>query len=62
MLDLSDSNDDESNSQCLPPNPELTDFYELTQLKPMPRQPPPDEFLEFPDLKNLGPLIALGPV
>ncbi|KAK2722209.1 hypothetical protein QYM36_002685 [Artemia franciscana] len=35
MSDLSDSSDDETDSQYLPLNPELTDFYELTQLKPM---------------------------
>ncbi|KAK2708980.1 hypothetical protein QYM36_014568 [Artemia franciscana] len=35
MLDLSDSGDDESNSQYLLLNPELTNFYELTQLEPM---------------------------
>ncbi|KAK2725592.1 hypothetical protein QYM36_000181 [Artemia franciscana] len=35
ILDLSDSGDDESDSQYLPLNPELTDFYELTQLEPI---------------------------
>ncbi|KAK2717833.1 hypothetical protein QYM36_006589, partial [Artemia franciscana] len=35
MLDLSDPGDDESDSQYLPLNPELTDFYELTQLEPI---------------------------
>ncbi|KAK2701300.1 hypothetical protein QYM36_020037 [Artemia franciscana] len=35
MLDLSDYGDDESDSQYLPLNPELTDFYELTLLGPI---------------------------
>jgi len=35
MLDLSDYGDGESDSHYLPLNPELTDFYELTQLGPI---------------------------
>ncbi|KAK2718487.1 hypothetical protein QYM36_005721 [Artemia franciscana] len=35
MLDLSDYSDEESDSQYLQLNPELTDFYELTQLGPI---------------------------
>ncbi|KAK2704932.1 hypothetical protein QYM36_017098 [Artemia franciscana] len=35
MSDLSDSGDDESDSQYLLLNSELTDFYDLTQLEPM---------------------------
>ncbi|KAK2705861.1 hypothetical protein QYM36_016017 [Artemia franciscana] len=35
MLDLSDYGDDESDSQYLPLNPELTNFYDLTLLGPI---------------------------
>ena len=55
MSDLSDSDNDESDSQCLPPNPKLTDFYELTQLEPMRDSPPSNNFLESHDLEEPGP-------
>ncbi|KAK2702084.1 hypothetical protein QYM36_019303 [Artemia franciscana] len=35
MLDVSDNGDDESDSQYLPLNPELTNFYDLTLLGPI---------------------------
>ncbi|KAK2719303.1 hypothetical protein QYM36_004950 [Artemia franciscana] len=55
MSDLSDSDNDESDSQYLPPNPKLTDFCESKQLEPMRDSSPPNNFLESHDLEEPGP-------